>query len=262
MKPSSELFAAKILQKHTSFYWQAQPKKEWCGYSPTDINQLISQISAQLGITPKQAELIDIHLEDHLVFRVGGVRTYVQAFCGYDSDGQGNYTRCTIAINRSQELSIYANSIWNDATREQQGRFTKLGVLKPGKTVHELSCFFLNPWENIVWLLTEELAHAVIYLKAQNETSFADKQEAFVLDMIRRDIGAADFYDCDFSEVEASRACLRVLAKLSRNLFPTRVPYFEKLLQKSIKQSVHVTPNISLIRDLAYIPTGFNPSAA
>jgi hypothetical protein len=250
---------ASVLEPRISFSWNTFPQDKWCNFSKDELKSLAIQIADFIGITPEQANLIEIRLEDHLVFRVQNQRLFVQAYCGYDTNEHGDYSLCTIAINRSDELSRYANEIWDISTKEQKGRFVKLGVLKNAQTQRELSCYFQHTWENIVWLLAEELSHAYIYLKAKNEVTFAKWQHLHVRELIKRKLIATDFYDCDFSEVEASRICLDVLKKFAQTLAPDRIPYYEELLADSNKLSLHVTPNIAHIVKDAYIKTGFNP---
>lgn len=240
---------AEIIAERTSFKWRG--KQEWGGLRKEELRQLVSHIATYIGIPSHQADMISILFADH--FDKQGKDGGAPAYC--DSSYLKSNTLFTdflIVFNRSLELVKYCSE------RDSQINYDKdkleaLGVYEGTPDAEPIVCQFENPQEAIIWVITEELKHAQIFLTAKTYQKYQGWSDRFLEIMRAKGKGAKHLYDTDLTEIAANRVVLRVLVKLTTG---DRKAYFRQLYQQSLA-SGHIV--MSYIYEPTYIRTGFSP---
>jgi len=202
------------------------------------LTDLIGKIGEIHRIRPEQAEQIQILFGDHIAIEKDGNLYANAASCLVDFDEKGVVSGTRIILNRSEEVA-------------------KHSAVSYKKSKGGASCVFQTPRENIIWLLSEELNHAKLWLQAKTKKREAGWQLKHKQNLKRRgcDFGS-DEYAGDIQEVTVSRRTVRVLGKL----IPERASYFDELHRISIIRRENIAPDISDVIDNAYIKTGFRPT--
>jgi len=235
----------KILKKNTEFRWNKKPKT-FGGFDAKSLKELVATTGELIGIKPEQASKIRVIFGDqvHVDLPEGG--TFINhAYCGTVYNDSGEAEKCFVVVNRSHELAL-AESTTNTGEDNDD----------------KVSCRFEHPWENVVWLVAEELKHAHINLVARNESKIESWQENYKDVLQKKGKKITTEYSSDLEEVTASRVALKVLEKLASKDYPERATYFRKLYQMSLEKSTNVTPNISNVVDDVYVITGYSATTA
>jgi len=226
-----EEMTALILQKNTLFKWD-HPKADWGGMNKTQLTELVGKIGVLFKITPGQARLIEPIFGDHIVVTFpDNSKCKKTAMCLVDFNEDESVKSCKVIFNRSLELVDGASGVEEDG----------------------LGCVFETPYENIIWLIAEELKHAQIFQKAGSRSRESKWENNYKQVLIKKGIVSGDAYLTDIQEVTVSRNALEVL----KELVPQRVDYFQKLYNESVRTFRHVSPNISRVREMTYLKTGF-----
>ncbi len=220
--------------------WQ-QPDVRWGGMDQGQLTLMTAQVGELLEITPEQAKKIQVIFGDNIVVEfIDTDESHTNtAFCIADSDKEGNIKGCRIIINRSEELALASAETINHE-ESSDGR---------------ISCEFDDPYENIVWLIAEEMHHAK-YWSTAKDIETADRWQQRYDDLRKRKgIVSSEGYSNELIEVAASRNALRILKKMN----PHRTAYYQELYDRSLRESKHVIPDITKIENIAFVKTGYVP---
>lgn len=240
-KGSVKETTADILERNTHFNWE-HPQQDWAGMDRSRLKSLVGEVGELLGISAEQASGIETIFGDHIAVEYpNGDKHLNTALCLVDYDEGDSVKKCRVILNRSYELADYASA--GGSTGSQRNK----------KNTEGISCKFEEPFENVVWLLAEELKHAQIWAMARDKSTEAKWREKYKRIMAVKGVLSDDDYVTDIQEVTASRNALRVLKKL----VPERADYYDRLYKQSLEEGKNVTPSIGKVMDKTYIKTGF-----
>ncbi len=230
---------AMTLARNTMFLWEC-PQQDWVGMNRRDLMILTTTVGMLLGIRQNEAERMGVIFGDHItVPSPGGCQTRI-AFCKMNFSDDNRVDWCGVVLNRSYEL----------ASHFLHGEEAK------GKS-ENIRCVFEEPYEVIVWFLSEELKHAQIWCVADNvetEQKWQRRYEEIIKKKGR--IFDEGSYDRDVQEITVSRVALRVL----KSLVPKRADYYQKLYDRSLREGRRVAPCMGKkVMAETFIMTGFDP---
>lgn len=221
--------AVGILEENVEFRWD-HPQDHWGGLNRNQLIVLVGQIGEMLNFRINQTEMIRVFFGDHIIIEKRDGSEHINTGCCLvDFDKNEQLKNCRVILNRSREIADHATS---QAQKKREKVKTK-----------EIKCVFQSPKENIIWLLTEELSHAQIWLKAGTKGKEAQWQLRYKR-ILKKKGREFDDYSEDLQEVTVSRRALRILSKLA----PERSEYFDELYEESFGKVI----------DQTYIKTGFN----
>lgn len=200
---------AKVLRKNIKFKWKGA--QEWAGLSKNDLTELTLPIASFIGITPKQARKITVIFGDHYQFSHND--SPPSAICQpYQRDGV--YSDITIVLNRSLEVALEELNQSDIDQEKEIEQLESLGFFDPEIDPDDYLCH-LTAYEYIVWILSEELTHAHIFLMAKSTQKMKAWRRRY-LEMLKKKASKLnDVYDTDLDEVAANRKVLRVLTYLT-----------------------------------------------
>lgn len=230
--------------------WQYKPLT-FAGFSAEEIAGLIQIVGTQLGITPDQAPKIFIHLSDYMALKFPNREPiFTTGVCAPQTDENGVINRCHIIINRSREVFDLPRPKPPSVSVNHQEEPKFDGPIKAELTA---------AWEFLVWIVTEELSHAQVDLKAGDPAHILQWSENYRGHLFNKGFEDDGSYSFDLVEVTAARQVLRVLAKLSLQFAPERAKYFRELYHQSLSERKAVTPVFSQqVIDQVFVKTDFH----
>jgi len=241
-----------VLAGRTIFHWEG--KQEWKGYDQDDLRRLVGIITTLIGIPPHQAEKISVVFGDHLIVQYSDGSTHLNHACcvGIFDPPDPTFLECLVVINRSLELARHCLKENQKKRANNIEKLQSLGVYDHARSAPPIYAVMKNPREAIIWLITEELMHARIYLTAQTNEVYENWLARYTQIMKSKGLKANHPFDIHLSEIAACRNVLRVLAILSEG---KRSDYFRELYEKSLSTGQivirnHYEPN--------FVKTGFS----
>ena len=173
---------------------------------------------------------------------------------GYQSDrGKlGNVADATVLINRSRELYDEQN---NGETHDIPWD-NDISILQ---NVGLIGLKMRYPWEEIAWIVSEEINHAGVLHKVGTYDKIISSRKKFEEQARRyhQDPGTIHPYTTDLMQVTASRQVLRFLKSLAEQRAPERVPVYEQALQASFATRFAVVSDVKEVKDAVFVNTGY-----
>lgn len=239
---------------HCEFQWSREPKK-WAGMDQVELEEMVELIANFYHIPVSAREKIKVIFGDQSTYTKNGIteRPVAKYYPTYKNETDAkddSLVRGDIILNRSRELLE-----------------NKYGTIDPNRKLEDydykinderLVVTLRNPWEGVVWLLAEEINHAAVHLKLNDENMLGKAEvnyQTYAQSFFKNDRNDGNS-SYDVLEVTASRQVLRVLEKICIDKgLKDRAEFFRKMYEMSLDKRMVALPRTALILEEMYINT-------